>query len=67
MSIVPPDVRHPDRAPTVAFDFRVHASLVRPVLYLGVERHVIALEATLSGGSVHVQWAPVAGNCKKTV
>jgi type IV secretory pathway TrbD component len=26
---------------------RVHASLVRPVLYLGVERPVIAFEATL--------------------
>jgi type IV secretory pathway TrbD component len=27
---------------------RVHASLVRPVLYLGVERPVIAFEATLA-------------------
>ena len=25
----------------------VHASLVRPVLYLGVERHVVAVEGTL--------------------
>src|SRR3712207_407363 len=36
-----------ESAPVVAFEYRVHPSLVRPLLYLGVERHVIALEATL--------------------
>ena len=34
--------------PDAGGQLRVHPSLVRPVLYLGVERPVIALEATLA-------------------
>lgn len=46
-----PEVLHPqDVRPST--DHAVHQALVRPVLYLGVERPVIALEATLCAALV---------------
>lgn len=42
------NVAHHTRRVESAAEHPLHASLVRPVLYLGVERTVIALEATLS-------------------
>lgn len=50
----------------VGVHHRVHASLVRPVLYLGVERPVIAFEATLClamlfGVGVHLVTAGLVG------